>query len=189
MSTCSVLECSSRVVAHGLCDRHYRRKRKGQPMEPPVVTWDDIECALRTRVADSIADLSPDICWEWKGKTNSVGRYGLIFAKLDGKTRTFLVHRLMYGTVPDGLQLDHLCRNTVCCNPWHLDPVTHGENVRRYTATITHCPRGHAYDDMNTAVHNRRRVCLTCRADDKWLRDHPEASLDDPRRRGRYARP
>jgi len=48
------------------------------------------------------------------------------------------VHRVMYeedvGPIPDGLEIDHLCRNRACCNPAHLEPVTHSENVARSVA-------------------------------------------------------
>jgi HNH endonuclease len=184
---CKVVECGKRVVAFGMCDMHYRRVRAGRPLEPPQWTWDDLMAALRTRVAD-IAMGSPDACWTWTGELNSVGKYGLIGTKLKGEERHFLTHRLMYGEIPDGLELDHLCLNTLCCNPAHMEPVTHAENVRRHATRTTHCPRGHAYDEINTAIHGTtgKRICLTCRADDLWLKRHPGAALDDPRRRGRY---
>lgn len=72
--------------------------------------------------------------------------------------------------VPRGLVLDHLCRNKWCCNPDHLEPVTHAENIARgwpdraaICAAATHCPRGHAYDERNTRIdHNGFRRCRTC---------------------------
>jgi hypothetical protein len=73
-------------------------------------------------------------CWQWTGGTNGNG-YGLVTIKAgDTKVRR-LVHRISYvrgnGAIADGLVLDHLCRNTLCCNPAHLEPVTNEENVRR----------------------------------------------------------
>src|SRR5688572_21764976 len=68
-------------------------------------------------------------------------------------------HRLMYvalrGPIPDGLELDHLCRNHACVNPWHMEPVTGRVNKLRGTspsavhAAKTHCPKGHAYTPEN----------------------------------------
>lgn len=73
-------------------------------------------------------------CWVWRGGRMPFG-YGSVW--LDGRTR--LAHRVFYerlvGPIPDGLQLDHLCRNPPCVNPAHLEPVTHTENSRRGSAT------------------------------------------------------
>lgn len=76
-----------------------------------------------------------DTCWEWIGRTNEKG-YGLMQVKPSGcPHQTMTAHRLSYqllvGPIPDGLTLDHLCRNTSCVNPEHLEPVTLEENVRR----------------------------------------------------------
>lgn len=69
-------------------------------------------------------------CWEWQGTVLDNG-YGQI--KLDG--RKYAAHRLFYemhvGRIPRFLQLDHLCRNTRCVNPAHLEPVGSQENTRR----------------------------------------------------------
>jgi hypothetical protein len=64
------------------------------------------------------------------------------------------------------MQLDHLCRNRLCCNPDHLEPVTGSENTtrqRHYERNRTHCPAGHPYDDENTRVtSDNHRVCRAC---------------------------
>lgn len=71
-------------------------------------------------------------CWIWNGSTTGKdGRYGQFIVN----GRPFKAHRWSYedhkGTIPDGLELDHLCRVTLCVNPDHLEPVTHLVNVRR----------------------------------------------------------
>lgn len=122
-------------------------------------------------------DASGD-CWEWTGaKWNGYGKTAVHVA--NGKTKHWAAHRrayeLLVGPIPDGLQLDHLCRNRACVNPDHLEPVTGSVNVRR-GSTIpitnarqrgkTHCPAGHPYDETNTGDNGGRswRRCLACHA-------------------------
>jgi len=107
----------------------------------------------------------PTLCWEWTGARNTSG-YGQ--ACLGG--RTWGAHRLVYllvmGQLPD-LPLDHLCRNRLCVNPEHMEPVTSAENTRRSplvgakNAAKRHCPRGHEYTPANTMMCFSRK-CRTC---------------------------
>ena len=111
-------------------------------------------------------DASGD-CWVWTGPTINTG-YGVV--AFDGRTE--LAHRLVYemlvGPILDGFEIDHLCRNILCCNPDHLEPVTRKENVRRgYNAYTnkTHCPHGHPYSGDNLYISpgtlgRRCRVCI-----------------------------
>lgn len=73
-------------------------------------------------------------CWEWQGTSQPNG-YG-VFSINNHLQRT---HRVSYeafvAPIPDGLQIDHLCRNRICCNPEHLEPVTPAENTRRARAS------------------------------------------------------
>jgi hypothetical protein len=86
-------------------------------------------------------------------------------------------HRVSYewakGPIPDGMELDHLCRNPACVNPDHLEAVTHGANLHRSDSVTgkrsakTECPRGHPYDEANTYIYTDRkgyphRQCRTC---------------------------
>lgn len=72
-------------------------------------------------------------CWEWPG--NQRGGYGRIETKVAGKRRRPAAHRVFYeefvGPIPDGLSIDHLCRNRACVNPDHLEPVSMRENLLR----------------------------------------------------------
>lgn len=107
-------------------------------------------------------------CWPFTGSlTRGYGKLG-IGHRHEG---TALAHRLAYelliGPIPAGHELDHTCRNTACCNPAHLEPVTGEENLRRQAVAQplgTHCRRGHAFTSDNTARRGRRqqRVCRTC---------------------------
>ncbi len=105
-----------------------------------------------------------DSCWWWHGAVTS--DYGVFWLG----PRNVLVHRFAYellvGPIPEGLTIDHLCLNTTCVNPEHMEVVTKGENTRRGKRRITHCPKGHAYDETNTYLHpdTGARQCKQCRS-------------------------
>lgn len=106
-------------------------------------------------------------CWEWTGNSdkNGYGRFGW-------GGMTWLAHRAAYtlhvGPIPLGMCLDHRCRNKACCNPWHLDLITRGENILRgisfsaCNARKTRCAHGHDFDARNTYLHRGRRQCRSC---------------------------
>ena len=108
-------------------------------------------------------------CWIWYGYTMGTG-YGL--AHLPTGINQY-AHRLTYerfrGPIPQGLTIDHLCRNRRCVNPWHLEPVTQSENNRRgygwsgRHSRQTHCVHGHPFTEDNTYLWRSSRKCRTCR--------------------------
>lgn len=113
----------------------------------------------------------PDGCWIWTGARTTAG-YGHF--TLSKPRRGVYAHRFAYellvGPIPDGLPLDHLCRNRRCVNPAHLEPVTHRENILRGTSPIpanavkTHCDQGHEFTPENTYIYSDGgRKCRTCR--------------------------
>lgn len=97
-------------------------------------------------------------CWIWTGKRTPEG-YGHHVIWQGSKPLYRAAHRFVYeqfvGPIPEGLQLDHLCRVKECVNPAHLEPVTPRENTARYRELIsefnprTHCHRGHEYTPGN----------------------------------------
>lgn len=111
-----------------------------------------------------------DTCWLWTASTNK--GYGQI--RLGGSSRKMLLaHRVAYemlvGPIPEGLQLDHLCRVTLCVNPKHLEPVTLQENVLRgenfiaKKARQTECLRGHPLSGANLYTDSKGyRKCKIC---------------------------
>ena len=114
-------------------------------------------------------DLGP--CWIW---TASIAKgYGRSCANGKSRGAHIVAYEMLVGPVPDGLELDHLCRVRRCVNPAHLEPVTKAENVRRGTSPAltrarhkakTHCGRGHPFDEANTRHRSDgSRQCIACK--------------------------
>lgn len=119
-------------------------------------------------------DLGP--CWLWTAHTNHLG-YGRFRV---GATMV-QAHRFAYeelvGPIPEGLELDHLCRNRTCVNPFHCEPVTERVNVLRgdtlpaANVLKTHCPQGHEYTPENTRLGpTGKRYCRACTRE--WVRQY-----------------
>lgn len=121
-------------------------------------------------------------CWLWLGGLSGrpPGQYGQSW--LNGRQRKAhcVVYELLKGPIPEGMDLDHLCKVRLCVNPEHLEAVPRLTNILRSTlpavtkarhARRTHCPQGHPYDEANTLWQVKRyscgeklgRVCLTCK--------------------------
>ena len=73
-------------------------------------------------------------CWVWLGSTDELGYGKVVLDGMKHRPHAFF-YTWRHGPVPDGLELDHLCRVRCCCNPDHVEPVTHTENVRRAAST------------------------------------------------------
>lgn len=127
-SACVISGCDRPiyVVSRGLCSVHYNRTFTHGTSEPEGLRivgndlarfWSKVE--------------KTDNCWGWKGKTVSTGGY----PQFSINRRQKLAHRISYewfvGPIPEGFEVDHLCRNIRCVNPAHLEAVTGSENLRR----------------------------------------------------------
>jgi hypothetical protein len=135
-------------------------------------------------------------CWIWRGCLNSAG-YGHVWNPRTKKMA--LVHRLAFvlagGMIPDGLELDHICRVRSCCNPAHLRAVTRRENLlapgslspSARAAAATHCPHGHPYSGDNLYIKpNGARGCREChriRDREYWASNRDECNARQRMRR------
>ena len=115
------------------------------------------------RFASKYLPVTESGCWVWIGHCNKAG-YGAIQMR-DGLKRAHkVIWEHLNGVVPQGLELDHLCRVRCCVNPDHLEAVTHDENMKRSIYGIrTHCEKGHEFTVSNTyyRVGGGRR-CREC---------------------------
>lgn len=130
---------------------------------------------LKERFWEKVDKRGDDECWLWRAAVMSADwPYGVIGS---GEGRwNYHAHRLSYewakGPIPEGLMLDHLCRNPRCVNPAHLEAVTPRENTLRgvgpsaQAALKGACPKGHPYAGENLAVNERgHRNCRQCKRD------------------------
>lgn len=96
-------------------------------------------------------------------------------------------HEQFVGPIPDGYQVDHLCSNTWCVEPTHLEAVTPEENMRRVGERVTTCRNGHRYTPENTyrAPKTGRKSCKTCRREQtrRFLDRNPGYHTEWSRRR------
>lgn len=136
---CSVDGCSGRMVARGWCHKHWSRWRAGTPVDRKTVHdltpvewfWSKVDVG------------HPLGCWEWVGTKTRLG-YGVLSVAGRQEKAHRRAFELLRGHIPKGLVIDHLCRNTACVNPDHLEAVTNTENVLRGYSVPAKRARGEA---------------------------------------------
>ncbi len=172
-ATCSVDGCRNPVIARGWCPKHYQANRqagtftprpKGQPFPVNLLRSLVFLPAPEPYVCPNGTTITTG-CIETT-KVNADG-YGRLWVNGSNQLAHRALHELLIGPIPDGFQLDHLCRNRACVRLSHLEPVTPVVNVRRgetgkHMAVRTHCPQGHEYTAENTRLSGGSRSCREC---------------------------
>lgn len=128
-----------------------------------------------------------DTCWLWTAGVGGRGGYGRFWISGHSEFAHRFSYELARGPIPEGLTLDHLCRNTKCVNPDHLEPVTLVENIMRgdgfsaKNARKTHCVNGHPFAGDNLIVTSKgRRACRTCGREftARWRAANPRPPIE-----------
>jgi len=133
-------------------------------------SWQTRGMSLRERIEFRTILIPFMDCWLWDGHHDKDGYASICVGK-----RTRHAHRVTYeeyiGPIPEGKQLDHLCRNRGCINPRHQEPVTNVENQRRSPITMmgkTVCKRGHS--NWRLVGSKKLRRCVICEKATNWGR-------------------
>lgn len=164
--TCSQIDCDKRAEARGLCSTHYYRLRTyGDPSKLGP------RGARGAIIADPLerfwskVDKREGGCWYWQGNRRRRGGYGSMFWQGSLQSSHRIAYQILIGPIPDGLVLDHLCREPACVNPDHLEPVTVAENSSRARRgkLATECSSGHPMSGHNLVLRkDGARYCRSC---------------------------
>ena len=129
---------------------------------------------LLFRLFNKVEIIDPEGCWIWQSAKYPTGYGHIRFGKKSAYAHR-VFYELIFGNIPEGKELDHLCRNPSCVNPFHLEAVTHQVNMQRgiwpggrgfaaWAKKNTHCGRGHPMTDDNLYYRKSgKRACRACR--------------------------
>lgn len=189
--TCWIDGCYDKAVKWGMCSAHQEHWELEHPRKHTGIFGADEDRFLFYTETDTsgCSDWSSRLsgCWHWLGALSENG-YGIISLTGSGNRKSGRAHRYACRrsglVIPDGFEVDHLCRVRPCVNPKHLEAVPQIVNNRRGTsasvsnAKKTHCPQGHPYDEENTKISSSgSRLCRTC------IREHNAKRYQGIRRR------
>ena len=167
---CALIECDRPRQSKGYCLMHYKRWRR----------WGDPRIRRPRRPYSESFDMyvvrGPE-CWQWTGTIYRTG-----YGKINSGRQNMLAHRWSYehhvGPIPEGMVIDHLCRNRACVNPDHLEVVTNEENLRRgagygiRNGMRSTCIHGHEYTPENTYIDPKGGIrCRQCARESRAKRD------------------
>jgi len=130
--TCTLDGCESDHYANGWCQLHYMRWWRTGTTETAAKRTPEQRFWDRVDKDGPLPTWAPFLgsCWLW-----TAGKFPAGYGCLGVGGKSVLTHRFSYellvGPIPEGLEIDHLCRVRACCNPSHLEPVTSAENVQR----------------------------------------------------------
>lgn len=193
-------ECGSN---HCVNPEHWSVARSAQPKPPqlPQSERDYARYLAKIKKVMRVPSLGLGACWEWQAAIDPNG-YGRFSVGGRGRVRVQYAHIFSYvyhhGPVPEGKELDHLCRNKCCSNPKHLEAVTHRENCTRspihpfFNADVraklpsrkqSHCKRGHELSEENRGRRGRCKVCARL-----YARSHYRNNLELEQQRSRERR-
>lgn len=168
MKHCIVEGCTKpgrRAASNGFCEMHYYRFRRYGSTDPGPRAHLPLSERFHRHVEKT------DSCWIWTGALDGHG-----YGQTSANGRRLAAHRVSFelskGSIPEGMDIDHLCRNPRCVNPDHLEAVTRGENTRRgilhqvisaKAAARKTCGKGHPWTPENTYLDPAgKRRCRSC---------------------------
>ncbi len=157
MNDCSITECSKPVRARGWCATHWMRwSQHGDPLTGSQHVADRFWAKVQIE----------EDCWVWSGHlTDGYGKF--MWNHRQGQAHRF-AYESFVGPIPEGLTIDHLCRNRACVNPAHMEPVTLAVNGLRgvsppaTNARKTDCKWGHPLSGENLIARPDGRECREC---------------------------
>lgn len=194
---CSVAECQRASRAKGMCDTHYRQVKNSGKLNRLGLTGHNIYPPAEQRLWAKVR--KTESCWHWTGAQSAATGHGNF--KVNGKVT--LVHRFSYelakGPIPEGLVIDHICRNGSCVNPDHLRAVTQKQNMENrggahansksgvrgvhmdragaWVATVGHrgrkirAGRFYTIEEATAAVVKKRNELFTCNDADRTMEE------------------
>ncbi len=168
---CRMQGCTKSAVSLGLCGTHYMRwRRHGDPAIRKNLVGESPETRFWDKVNKDGPRPEVGQCWEFTGATSASG-----YGELRVEGRAVKAHRVAYELfvepIPDGMEIDHICRNRSCVNPLHLRVVRdlgQASNTANANLAKTECPRGHAYDSYRQSGARRCSECERIQRALRW---------------------